>query len=131
LLDDLIAEEVGRLTSLTVPVYDAADSRAACETLCRYVDQHRPLWTALLTGGAAGAVKEELLRQGRAASALQAGRNGLPVELGAALAIAVIVELLSWWLRQPEPWPVEDIAAILDHTAIRPALSARSIDQAG
>lgn len=127
LLDAVITQEITALTRLTLPVYDTADSAAACVTLCRYIDQHRPLWTALLTGGAAGAVKEELLRQGRAASALRSDKHGLPVELGVAMAIAVTVELMSWWLRQTEPWPAEEIAAILDHTGIKPAISVHAI----
>ncbi|GAA0307553.1 hypothetical protein GCM10009087_16940 [Sphingomonas oligophenolica] len=124
LLDEVIAEEIGSLVAYTVPVYDSADSLAACVTLCTYVDQHRPLWTTLLTGGAAGAVKEELLRQGREVSAPRAGENGLPAELGIALAIAVTIELMSWWLRQPCPWPIEKVAEVLNEAGIKPAMSA-------
>lgn len=123
LLEEVIAEEITRLIAFTLPVYDTADSLAACVTLCTYVDQHRPLWTALLTGGAAGAVKEEMLRQGREASAARAGENGLPAELGIALAIAVTVELMSWWLRQASPWPIERVAGVLDEAGIKPAMN--------
>lgn len=122
LLDDLAAEEIRRLTDLVVPVYDAADSPTACLALCTYVDQHRALWTALLTGGAAGVVREELLRCGRKASSARPASGGwLPGDLGIVLAVSVTAELLSWWLRQTDPPPAAKIAEILDRIAISPA----------
>lgn len=124
LLEDVTVEEVTRLTDLVVPVYDTTDPRSACVALCTYVDEHRPLWTALLTGGAAGMVKEELLRQGRATSASRSGDRGLPLDLGVALATVVIVEVLSWWLRQSRPWPVDRVAGIINDVGIRPTMNA-------
>jgi AcrR family transcriptional regulator len=124
LLDDVIAQEVGELVRLTTPVYDGADSMAACVALCAHIDQNRSLWAALLTGGAAGAVKEELLAQGRKASVARPVEGSLPADLGVALAIAVMVELMSWWLRQADPWPVARVAEILHRTGIRPAMEA-------
>jgi AcrR family transcriptional regulator len=119
LLEDLAAEEIRRLTDFTAPVYDAVDSRAACLALCTYVDQHRPLWSALLTG-APGFVREEMLRQGRETAASRRHR-WLPGDLGLVLGVAVIVEVLAWWLRQPQPQPAAFIAEVLDRTAISPA----------
>jgi len=121
LLDDIAAEEIGRMFELTLPVYDTRASRAACLTLCNYVDEHRGLWAALLTGGAAGAVREELLRRGREASAVRAQDGWLPEGLATILAVSVTIELLTWWLRQAEPLPAADVAEILDRIAISPA----------
>jgi AcrR family transcriptional regulator len=120
LLDDVAAAEIDRLTRLTAPIYDAEDSAAACLTLCRYIEAHRALWSALLTGGAAGVVREELLRQGRKAATARPRRGRLPADLGVALAVAVIIELVAWWLRQPEPWSAEQVAEVLDQTVIAP-----------
>ena len=122
LLDDLAADEISRLTAFTLPIYDSADPGPACLALCRYIDQHRALWSKLLAGGAAAIVKEELLRQGCEAASARGEKQLLPPELGIALAVAVIVELLSWWLRQPDPWPADEVAKILDRTAIAPLL---------
>lgn len=121
LLDDLAAEEIAGLVAMTLPVYDAADSLAACVALCRFVDAHRALWSALLTGGAESFVRGELLRQGRVASAGRAPRGWLPPELGLNLAVSAIVELLAWWLRQSAPMPAERVAEIMDRIAISPA----------
>jgi len=124
LLDDLAAEEIQRLCDLTLPVYDSADSFAACLALCGYVDRHRVLWSALLTGGAAGTVREGLLRQGRAA-AVTRSPGWLPADLGVMLAVSVTVELMTWWLRQADPLPAAHIAEILDRVAISPAEDKR------
>jgi AcrR family transcriptional regulator len=121
LLDDVAAEEIAQLFELALPVYDAVDSRANCLILCSYVEQHRPLWSALLLGGAAGAVREELLRRGRVASVERAQKGWMPAELANALAVSAMIELLTWWLRQADPLPVERIAEILDRIAIAPA----------
>ena len=119
LLGDVAVREVGQLHAMTLPVYDALDSAAACLALCTYVDQHRSLWTALLAG-APGYVREEMLRLGREAVAVRT-RSWLPQDLGVVLGVAVIVELLGWWLQQPEPPPAAQIAEILDRVAISPA----------
>jgi AcrR family transcriptional regulator len=121
LLEDVAAEEIAALSAHTVPIYNAADSRAACLALCQFVDAHRPLWSALLTGGAAPVVREELLRQGGAASVAHDDATGLPTELGLTLAVSAIIEILTWWLRQADPLPASRIADIMDGVAIRPA----------
>src|SRR5436305_623348 len=55
LLNDIAAAEIGGLLALALPVlFVETDSRAAARTLCAYVDERRTLWSALLTGGAAG-----------------------------------------------------------------------------
>ena len=121
LLDDLAAEEIARMTALTAPIYDAVDARAACLALCAYIWEHRTLWAALLAG-APGVVRDEMVRQGRAEAAARPGGSGLPTELAVALAAAVIVELMGWWLRQAEPWPAARVAEVLDRTVISPEL---------
>jgi AcrR family transcriptional regulator len=96
LLDDLAAEEIGRLTALVAPIYAAADSPAACLALCTYVDEHRALWTALLTGGASAVVREEFLRRGRETLAARGGTKGwLPGDLGLVLSVSTTAELLT------------------------------------
>lgn len=119
LLQDLAASEVTRLSDLTTPVYDAVDSRAACRAIFAYVDQHRVTWSALLTG-AAGFVREEMLRRGRQDVATRPD-SWLPGDLGVVLGVTVIIELLTWWLRQEAPPSLDVMADILDRTAIAPA----------
>ena len=55
LLNDVAADEMGRLVGLALSVADTtSDTRSASIALCTYVDEHRKLWSTLLTGGAAG-----------------------------------------------------------------------------
>ncbi|MFT4045754.1 MAG: helix-turn-helix domain-containing protein [Solimonas sp.] len=121
LLDAVVSVEIQRLTDRSLPVYDSTDARGACLALCTYVDEHRALWSALLTGGAAPKVREEMLKQSRRAAPTRATARSLPAELAAALSVAVILELLSWWLRQPAPWPASRVAEVLYDRVIAPA----------
>jgi len=96
LLGDMAIREVRQLHEMTLPVYRARDSRAACLAVCKYVDQHRSVWSALLSG-ATEYVRMEMLRLGRediAAPAVRA-RGWLPQDLGLVLSVAVMVELLG------------------------------------
>ena len=120
LLNDVAAEEIARLCDLCAPIYDAARSPAACLALCTYIDGRRALWSALLAG-AAGFVREELLRQGKRIAAPRRGTNGaVPGDLSTTLAVAVMFEILAWWLKQKRPLPAARVADIIDRAAIAP-----------
>jgi AcrR family transcriptional regulator len=114
LLEDVAAEEIGRLFNLALPLFDTIDSPQACLAVCTYLDQHRPLWRALLTGGAAGTVREEFLRRGREAAVGRPQVGPLPVDLALVLAVTVTIGILDWWLRQAQPLPAAQVAEILD-----------------
>jgi AcrR family transcriptional regulator len=121
LLGDVAIREVRQLHEMTLPVYRAKDSRAACLALCAYVDDHRRVWSALLSG-ADGYVRMEMLRLGREDTNLPAmrTRGWLPQDLGVVLSVAVMVELLGWWLHQTDPMPVARVADIMDRVAVSP-----------
>jgi AcrR family transcriptional regulator len=123
LLDAVIMAEIQRLTDRALPIYDAADGLGACLALCAYVDEHRSLWSALLTGGAAPKVREAMLSQSRSVTATRVSSPYLPADLGNALAVALILELLSWWLRQPAPWPAQKVAEIIYDRVIKPSIA--------
>jgi AcrR family transcriptional regulator len=102
LLDHVAAEQIDRLVALTLPVLDGADSYAAVTALFTYVEDHRTLWSALLTGGAAAAMREELLRISRRLAAERAPAQAwLPVDLAVNCSVSLIFETLAWWLAQP------------------------------
>ena len=123
LLNDLAAEEIGRLVGLALPVMETRDASAASEALFAYVDQQRALWTTLLTGGAAGALRDEFLRITRelAASRSQPG-IWPPVEVLTLLVVSGTIELLVWWLRQREPLSIQEMAEIYNRIVILPAI---------
>lgn len=102
LLDDLAAGEVQRLVDLTLPVYDTVNMKAGILALFTYVHENTTLWTALLTGGAAGIMREELLRLSRIVAVDRAlEESTIPRELRVNCTVSLIFETLVWWLNQP------------------------------
>lgn len=121
-LHDLAAAEIGKLLALALPILHTVDSRASAQALCAYVWEHRRLWSALLTGGAAATMKEELVRQAqRIAEAQPQQPSWPPRDLRVVFAVASTVEILAWWLKQPEPPPVKRMAEVLDQLVIMPS----------
>ena len=124
LLKDVAEEEISRLMAQGMPLLAAEDTRGSALALCKYVREHRAIWSALLTGGAAGAMREEFIRQAMQNGASQVQKSRwLPVELGAIFGVSATVEILAWWLRQPENFSVERIAEIVDRLVIAPSVS--------
>lgn len=115
LLDHLAKDQVDRLIKFALPVNDAAGDAPGFKTLCLYVAEHRALWSALLTGGAGGTMREELLNHALTLAAERAPEHPwLPVELATTCNVTLIVETLAWWLRQPEAaYSPETIAQML------------------
>jgi AcrR family transcriptional regulator len=123
LLKDVAEEEIGRLMALGLPLLAADDTRGSALALCRYVGEHRAIWSALLTGGAAGAMREEFIRQAMQHGSTQVQRSPwLPVELGAIYGVSATVEILAWWLKQPEEFSVERVAEIVDRLVMTPSV---------
>lgn len=124
LLDEIAAEQIQRFVELGWPNIEASETRAASLTLCAYVDEHRQLWSTLLTGGAANALRAELLRIARELAANQdAPGSWLPSDLAVVFAVSSTIELLTWWLRQEQPLSSEQVAEIHDRLIITPTMS--------
>lgn len=123
LLHDLAAGEIKKLLTMTLPIFYSVDSQASNRALCGYVWEHRKLWTALLTGGAAAAMKEEYLRQALAvAEAHPHPEPWLPGDLSVTFPVIATVELLAWWLKQRDPPTVKQMAEIINRLALTPIL---------
>ncbi|HET8883371.1 MAG TPA: TetR/AcrR family transcriptional regulator [Solimonas sp.] len=128
LLDDLAAEEIRGLGELALSVMDADGARAASTGLFTLVWSRRPLWTVLLTGGAAAKLREELLR---ICLEIAADRTppqaSAPADVATLLAVSGTIELLSWWLRQTRPLPIAGIVDIHLKLVLLPVLDAQQI----
>ena len=125
LLNAIAAEQIQCLFSLALPALDGYDLRAGSTALFTYVNAHRPMWSTLLTGGAAGTVREEFLRMAREVAALRGAQNAwLSAELGATLIVGGTLELLTWWLRQSHPMPIKRIVEIHESVVLNPVLQA-------
>jgi len=123
LLGDVASDEIARLLALTMPILDSADSLESTRVLCAYVDAHRGVWSALLTGGAAAIVREEFIRQARALPQAAANaKDWLPQDLGVVHGTGGTFDLLAWWLAQERRHTPDEIAAILHRLIIAPLI---------
>ena len=115
LLDHIAAEQISTLVDLTLPFHEPMEAGRGFHMLCEYVEEHRGLWATLLNGGAGAAMREEWLHRARTVSETREPVGSwLPKELGTICSVALIVETVSWWLKQPQgAWSADRISAIL------------------
>ena len=124
LLHDLAAAEIAGLLDRALPILFSDDSRQACITLFDFVAQHRGLWSALLTGGAAAMLKQEFTDQAKRIAERRGPVGGqIPDELRVVVAVGATVEIIAWWLQQEEPFDVMRMAEILDRLVVVPAIA--------
>jgi AcrR family transcriptional regulator len=128
LLNDLAAGQIAELLALTLPPFHTYGSRDALQALCSYVHERKTLWAALLTGGAAGTVRDEFIRQARVlATTYPPQTHWLPRDLATVYGTGGTIDVLAWWLSQDEIFPAEMIADILDRLVITPVLRGITI----
>ena len=124
LLDHVAKDQIDHLIALTLPISDSNGTKIGLEALFAYVDEHRKLWSVLLTGGARGAMRGELLRVSLALAAERAAPNtGMPIELATICSVTLIVETIAWWLVQPDgQYSISTVAQMLDQLLQSPLL---------
>jgi AcrR family transcriptional regulator len=121
LLNELAASEIARLFEMTIPMFLEANSAESCRVLCAYVLEHRALWRALLTGGAAAILRAEFVRQAQDWTRKSAQMElKIPADLAAVCCAGSTIDALAWWLGQKKPLPVEEIAGIINRCIIAP-----------
>ena len=123
LLHDLAAGEISKLLAMTLPLLYAVEPRPSTQALCTYVWANRTLWSALLTGGAAGILKEEFNRQAQEIAARHAHvDSALPGDLAVVFSVSAAIEIITWWLKQPAPLGIDAMAEILDGLVVTPSM---------
>jgi AcrR family transcriptional regulator len=126
-LHDATLREIRHLHGLTLPILYTVDSRASTQALCAYVWEHRKLWSALLTGGAAATLKQEYVREAqRLAAEEQMFPTWLPGDLNVVFSVSASMDILAWWLAQRDPPSVSEMAEIIDKLVVIPSISGRS-----
>lgn len=120
LLGDVASEEICTLMTMTATMMSGPDRFGSILDLCNFVDSHRKLWSALLTGGAAGIVREELLRQTGQLVDERKCPEWLPPDLARRIGVSSAIDVLVWWLGQKERYSPDRIAVILDRLVIGP-----------
>ena len=121
LLSDVASGEIAGLLGMTTPLLQDAGTYESTLALCQYVDKHRRLWSALLTGGASGIVREEFIRQARKLPQPEAELpEEIPTDLGVVLGTGGTIDLLAWWLDRGKEYTSEQIAGMLNRLIIEP-----------
>lgn len=123
LLGDVATEEIAELLARAIPILNEANSYESTQALCAYVWEHRKLWSALLTGGAAAIVREEFIRQARELPDRTPSKaDWLPADLGVVHGTGGTFDLLAWWLSQDSRISPKEIAEILHRLIIFPLM---------
>ena len=126
LLSDIASDEISALLRLTTPILHGGQRYGSVVALCNYVAEHRNLWSALLTGGAAGILREEFIHQGRKLAENEPpAPNWLPSDLAIVHGTGGTIDLLAWWLTQEEFHEPEEMAGLLDRLILAPLFGDR------
>jgi AcrR family transcriptional regulator len=112
-LNRVAQDEIDRLVAVSIP---SGHGLAGYVALCEYVRENKALWSALLTGGAAGVMRDRYARVARSIAADYVGvKSWLPHELSIIASTALIVETISWWLTlDNDAYSPQEIAEILE-----------------
>ncbi len=114
LLKDLAQTQIERLLDLALPLFSAKDSSTSTLSMCNYVQEHRQIWTALLTGGAAANVREMFVRQVESrADQWPAQPTWLPASFGSVILSNITLDVLALWLNKAPATAPNEIAAML------------------
>jgi AcrR family transcriptional regulator len=129
--ESLLAEVADALMEELVPLMTPAllqeDTRSAALALCRFVNARRELCRALLAGGTAAIMRQELVARAiRRAEALHLPQpKGVPRDLLLVHAVTATLGLLAWWLAHDGRLSVTAMAAIIDELVMRPTQGRR------
>jgi AcrR family transcriptional regulator len=132
LLNELASGRIRTLLELSSALLMDDESRVAARALCTYVDEHRALWTALLTGGAAGTIREEFIRQSckiAGESIYGPGHFWLPGNLAVVFGAGATIDVLAWWLSQESHHSIDEMAKVLDELVMKPILRGTVMDR--
>jgi len=125
LLKDIAAGEIKSLIELSMAALGEVNTAEASTAVCEYVAANRVLWSALLAAGAVDTLRDEFIRLSRVESEkIHRAPEPVPAEVGILLVASGTIELLAWWLRQPEPIPVGELAKIYEDLVVGPTIRA-------
>lgn len=128
LLEYIAMEEVRRLLGLGQSAFEGGRPKRSGKALCDYVQAHRKMWKTLLTGGAAAAMRREFMRVAEEIAASGPRANPwIPIDLAVPFVTSAIFELLAWWMRQPDDYPVDNVIKLFDALIVDAVARPRDI----
>jgi AcrR family transcriptional regulator len=122
LLEAVADEEIETLVSMSTTFHTSTWETSLAQI--RHFDDNRALWSVLLNGGAAGYVREGFIQRLALEYSDERWRSEtwLPNDLAIRFSVSAMVEIISWWLRQEVPQPIETIAEMLEGLTVQPTL---------
>jgi AcrR family transcriptional regulator len=110
------------------PLLEQRDRRGAARSLCAFVQEHLALYRALIAGGSGETVRAEMLRVVRATVAEARTRkpDGPLDDLVLFHLVSAILNLLAWWLRNPDAADTETMAEIIERLVLTPVGGLRA-----
>jgi AcrR family transcriptional regulator len=121
----LIAEiaefEVNHIFEMTYPSLMSGPAIEVCRVFAHHVESRRLLWTALTSVMASSILREKIVAgMLKFADRNSIGSGFLPIDLSASLSGTILVELLTWWLRQTTSRSPDYLAEAIDRVLIEP-----------
>lgn len=128
LLNQIAAEEVQNLLTLGEEAMLLHPSEATSLSMFDYVASKRTLWRTLLTGGAKAAIRDEFMKIAGSIAASRTAKNPwIPLELSVPFVTSGIIEVLTWWLGQPDDCPIELASDYYDSLVVAPIMDRHQL----
>jgi AcrR family transcriptional regulator len=120
LLAEVADELVDDLTAIIMPAMQDEDTSAASRAICRFVDEHRLIARALLSGGAESEVRMRIVRRSIAHDHKPSTGSSVPQELLMGHCVSATLGLLTWWLEQGEALSPDTMGDVIDRLVMAP-----------
>lgn len=124
LLGDIGANETRDLFAAMIAVLDHQDPALTATTVCDFIRSRSDLWRVLLDSEAVFAMRRTFI--GLAVDLVQRRSRMLPdvpIELSATFFVGSMFDLLSWWLRQTDEVPIDQMSRYLETLVTRPTMT--------
>lgn len=131
ILAGIATDEAGYLLTLGLSAAKTLKEGASAWAMCEHIEQHRALWSTLLTGGASNAMREEFMRLSREFAETNPRKNPwLPIDLAVPFVASGIFEILAWWMKQPSDYPTANVVQLIDVLIVDTTARRRNINLA-
>ena len=121
-LEEVAQDFFEQASGAMIPALEQRHSDLGARQLCRFVDEHRVVYTALLTGGASGHIRADFVEKtAEQAFAVADGlSHRLPGRLAVIYPLSAIVAILAWWLGEVPETPPDEVAELIARLVFRP-----------
>ena len=121
-LEEVAQDFFEEASTFMTPGWDEHGSIQRARDLCRFVDEKRVVYSALLTGGARGHIQADFVEK-TAEQAFALGHDWslrLPGRLAVIYPLSAIVAILAWWLGEAPETPPDEVADLIARLVFKP-----------